>query len=678
MEYVLNLSGNLDEKLRKIGINNTQQLNTWARVEQQVASANRTMSQMGRSMGSIQERISALRAQREWIPSSNREAIRATNREIKKLESEMRKLENLNGGRLQGWFNQLKSSVPILNAVTNPLMLIGAGMYKLSGYIKESTELYRNQSIAEQKLAAVMNNTMGASRDEMNSILELASAQQKLGVIGDEVQLAGAQEMATYLGEKASLEKLLPALNDMLAQQYGLNATQEQAATIGMMLGKVMQGQTWALSRYGYAFDEAQAKILKTGTEAERVAVLFDVVTGAVGGVNAALAATPEGQLKQLANSAGDLQERMGKIVVSVQSAFSGIQGKLQGVIDRILSYLEKNMDVIMRAVNGAARVVEGAFSALGTSVRIAWDAFTGLLTVMQYILPVLGLVGVYLVAINASFIAFSIQFYAYTAWLGIVAVATKIWTAAQAVLNVVLTANPVGLIVVGIAALIGLIVFLAIKLKGWGTLWEAVIGFMKNIGLAFVESMKLAFNGMVNGIMIAIDKIKLGWYGFKKAVGLGDADENEAMIAKINNDVETRKQAIVDGAKKVAEYSTAAVKSWDKLDMSWDSKITMKSTTDKLKSQLGINDNTKVINNTTTDTTTTSLSQDLTTTTNSISSGGRSVKNFNITINDGLINRVDNHFGSASDNPESATDFMWRLSQALQMILNDVNYAGN
>ena len=49
----------------------------------------------------------------------------------------------------------------------------------------------------------------------------------------------------------------------------------EQAAQIGSMLGKVMEGQTGALSRYGYKFDEAQEKILKTGTEAERAAVLF-------------------------------------------------------------------------------------------------------------------------------------------------------------------------------------------------------------------------------------------------------------------------------------------------------------------------------------------------------------------------------------------------------------------
>ena len=57
-------------------------------------------------------------------------------------------------------------------------------------------------------------------------------------MIGDEVQLSGAQELATYLGKAESLQKLMPVMNDMLAQQYGLNASQEQATQVAAMMGK--------------------------------------------------------------------------------------------------------------------------------------------------------------------------------------------------------------------------------------------------------------------------------------------------------------------------------------------------------------------------------------------------------------------------------------------------------
>lgn len=65
-----------------------------------------------------------------------------------------------------------------------------------------------------------MRNTMDAREEDIQSIKDLCSAQQELGIIGDEVQLAGAQELATYLSQKESLEQLIPVMNDIVAQQY--------------------------------------------------------------------------------------------------------------------------------------------------------------------------------------------------------------------------------------------------------------------------------------------------------------------------------------------------------------------------------------------------------------------------------------------------------------------------
>lgn len=58
---------------------------------------------------------------------------------------------------------------------------------------------------------------------------------------------------------------------------------------------------------------------------------------------------------------------------------------------------------------------------------------------------------------------------------------------------------------------------------------------------------------------MIGIDKIKLGWYKFKEAVGMGDSAENQKMISQINNDVEARKKSISDGYKKMVDSAKKA-----------------------------------------------------------------------------------------------------------------------
>lgn len=245
---------------------------------------------------------------------------------------------------------------------------------------KDAKEAYDKQAEAEAKLAQVMRNTMQASADEVKQIKELCSAQQELGVVGDEVQLAGAQELATYLSLTSSLKKLIPVMNDMAVQQYGYNVTAEQTATIATMLGKVMNGQTGALSRYGYTFDEAQEKVLKFGTEAERAAVLAEVVGQSVGGMNAALAQTPTGRLKQLSNTLGDIKEQFGKAVTTVLTAFlpalNAVARLLAGIANLATRAAQAIANVFGKKLNmGTAVAASGAGEVAETLSEVADSA---------------------------------------------------------------------------------------------------------------------------------------------------------------------------------------------------------------------------------------------------------------------------------------------------------------
>lgn len=260
---------------------------------------------------------------------------------------------------------------------------------KAADKMREFTEANRAQQEGEAKLAQVMRNTMGASNDEIASIKELASAQQKLGVIGDEVQLAGAQELGTYLSKADSLKKLMPVMNDMLAQQYGLNASQEQSVQIASMMGKVMDGQVGALSRYGYKFDEAQEKLLKYGTEEQRVATLADVVGQSVGGMNEALAATPEGKIQQAANSMGDIKERIGAIWVQLQTKLMPVMESLISIANGLIDIVQMGWPVWIAVAAGvlvavtkvhqklqatslAALLTGGSFTTMGAMAKAA------------------------------------------------------------------------------------------------------------------------------------------------------------------------------------------------------------------------------------------------------------------------------------------------------------------
>ena len=433
-----------------------------------------------------------------------------------KLKTEMNSLAT-SVDKTQGLFSKLSS---VTFGINNIVGAVNTAISSVSSF----TSANQAQQEAESKLAQVMRNTMDATDAQIQSIKDLTAAQQQLGIVGDEIQLAGAQELGTYLEQTSSLEQLIPVMNDMVAQQYGYNATQESAVNIATMMGKVMEGQVGALSRYGYKFDEAQEKILKYGTEAEKVATLAEVIGESVGGMNEALAQTPEGRTKQMANTLGDLQERIGALINRLIGALSPAIEKVFAIADNLLTWLE------------------GKLGWVESLIGIAYD--------FRYmILAVGGAIGTL---------------------IGIV----KIWQAVQTVMNIILTANPIGLIIVAVAALIGLIATVIAKWDEWGA---AIAVFMGPLGfvISLVQSFRATWESVVqafktDGILGGLKRIGQVLLDamlkpvqslleiLAKIPGLGYLAEGGAKkIAEIRSNLNT----ISEGEKSKSGTSTASSK---------------------------------------------------------------------------------------------------------------------
>ena len=154
------------------------------------------------------------------VEASSDELAKAIDQVKKKAHDLNEKL--LNANQIAQAFEQVSSAVRGLQSVMHGL-----------------TDAYSVQVAAEARLEQMMLNTMGATNGEIQSIKNLAAEQQKLGVIGDEIILSGAQELATYMQKKGSLEALIPVMDDMIAQQYEYNATAEGAVSVAQMIGKV-------------------------------------------------------------------------------------------------------------------------------------------------------------------------------------------------------------------------------------------------------------------------------------------------------------------------------------------------------------------------------------------------------------------------------------------------------
>ena len=243
-------------------------------------------------------------------------------------------------------------------------------------------DMSEKQTQAEQKLAEIYKSRMGVGKQAVASTLALATAQQKAGVVGDEVQLAAAQQLATYAKYPSTVNTMLPALNNLLVQQKGLNGTQEDATALANLFGKAMMGQTGALKRAGISFTEAQEQVLKYGTEEEKAAMIAEVVRQNVGNMNAEFAKTDAGKIQQAKNTLGDMGEEIGAVLLpAVADLATWIGDHLLPKIQSLISWLQQHPKIAtfalalagITAVAGPLiMIIGGIVSAIGTLITFA------------------------------------------------------------------------------------------------------------------------------------------------------------------------------------------------------------------------------------------------------------------------------------------------------------------
>ena len=350
--------------------------------------------------------------------------------------------------------------------------MVGAyvSIHSVVSAIKDVLSAEDTQIEAETKLTTVMQQRMGATDQMVQSVKDLTAAQQGLGVVGDEVQMAGAQQMATFLNNSDALKTLIPAMNNLAVQQNGVAVSGESMRNIANMMGKAMQGQVSALTRVGITMTDAEQKALKNGNEMERAAMLAQIITNNVGNMNEAIASTPQGMMQQMSNTWGDMKEVVGgQLYPAVYNLFSTIMAN-QPAIESALSGVASGLSLV---INVLADVVSGAAQA-GSFVADNWSIISpviyGVVAALAVYATYVGITNAIDLVSKGIKIASCLASYAHAAATGTEASATAIATAKQYAFNTALLACPITWIVVAIIAIIAsiyLIVAAINKLEG-------------------------------------------------------------------------------------------------------------------------------------------------------------------------------------------------------------------
>ncbi|MDB4497828.1 phage tail tape measure protein [Gammaproteobacteria bacterium] len=245
--------------------------------------------------------------------------------------------------------------------------------------------------------------------------------------------------------------------------------------------------------------------------------------------------------------------------------------------------------------------------------------------------------------------------------WDGIAAAKAKVMAVSQMVMNASMWACPVTWIVVGIIALVAVIYLLMTKVSGLSTLWSAAVNFMKHCFLGYICVIKLGFVTFLNGFMMGIDKLRIGWIKFKMAMGWGNQEENEKSLADLEANIEKRKKCIKEAANDVNEHAKAAYDSKNMVHLGWKKDESEEKEGSKVTS-----------NGSEADTQTESISnQTIQTSSQKIVSGGNDDKKKQININlNSLVDKII--FNGTLE--EKAQDLEEQVTRIIHRVLLEAN----
>lgn len=243
--------------------------------------------------------------------------------------------------------NEFKGRVEGMQPAFKKMAVVGvAGFGAVAGAIGVSIKAFQGQERAEARLEQIARQVTGANIEQIKSFKKLAKELQAVGVVGDEVIIAGQSQIASFTKEAEVVSLLSNDLADLAVAQYGVNVSQEQAIQTGNLLGKALQGQLGALTRTGILVSEDFKEAFENAnSEMERAEVISKIVADNYGGLNEAMRATSEGGVQALKNSFGDLMEVFGEAFVPM---LVGAVEKIAPVIEKVAQWISENQRLVL------------------------------------------------------------------------------------------------------------------------------------------------------------------------------------------------------------------------------------------------------------------------------------------------------------------------------------------
>lgn len=365
IEYIFSLQDKVSAKIGNISITSERMLGKFADLEKKTLSVNRTFNETGRTLGALREKVALLQAEREWIPAENIEGIRAYNREMKKLNKEITKLESLNGGKFKKWSKEAFAAMPGANLISNPLVAGGAALgfagKSAMNFDEGMAKVNITAQLDEKGLSDLSNRLKKLAKDNHTEI-EVAPAglEKIISQVGD-ADLSMQILDASLKGSKAGFTDL-DTVSGALAQSLSVigkeNTNAKEvldtffaAKRVGAGefadFAKYMPGLIAGASNMGINFKEVAgtfAYMTGKGQSAERAAVLMENAFSMLGKSDV------RGKMEKAGIKVFDEQGKMRGMV----DIFTDLKGVLEGMTDEQKSSILEKFGLVDKEAKNA------------------------------------------------------------------------------------------------------------------------------------------------------------------------------------------------------------------------------------------------------------------------------------------------------------------------------------
>jgi len=579
---------------------------------------------------------------------------------VKTMDRELKKA----GNSIKAFGNKVKASMKSIAkwaAIGFGALTAAAGVF-----IKQSIDAAKDKLKADKLLETNLMKQANASKEHIKMLKDEASALQDVGVVGDDVAVAGASRLAVFKMNADQIKKTMPILDDMIAYDKGLNGTQEDAIAIGELYGKAINGKVNALKKYGVVLTANEEKLFKVMSTEQRIEFINKKLEKSIGGTNKALRETDEGKIVAMKGAWGDMQAELGKKLIpqlgaiaewfhskipSIQDFILSLADKIQELVTKASPYIDKLKEIFGKIFEKVKPALEETWKILSDAGTVAIDIAQDIINNWDRISPVVyTIVG----AITAYNIATTIRNNKELIYAGIMktkmaldtaqAILTGQLTIKQWALNAAMNANPIGIVIGAIALLVGGIWLLC---KNWDLVKKKTMELWKKLDnnplgkvLKFIIKFGNPVGAMINAFLFLKDVITQNWdtiknfamtlwdnlvgaFNYVKDVILGVCSVVGGIFTAIWDGVVKALDKLKEGFNKVTDFITGVFMSaWDSLMNALD--IILHPIETAKKAFGGLIDKLKFWNSTPVDDKTINITEKTTKTTDSISGSNK------------------------------------------------------